>query len=292
MMGLILGCICNIVLDYLFIMVFHWGVAGAAWATIIGRALNAVIYICYLFRMKTVKLNKKIFFKSFAYFFRVTKLGLSSFINQILVVIIIGVQNNLLKEYGALSDYGAEIPMTALGVTMKLFNIVMAVLIGLSGGSQPIWGYNYGSGRRDRVKKTFIYSSLVGTIIMVIIFAIFQIFPEPVISIFGHEDALYTAFSVKCLKIYLFALPLFAVRMMIASLFQAVGRPYLSAILSLSKQIIIQLPAMIIFSSIMGVEGVLWAGPVSDILSVLFAVITLLCVRKSIFTITEKEVGK
>ena len=289
MIGLILGCIINIVLDYLFIMVFHWGVAGAAWATIIGQAVNAIMYMVYVFRLKTVKLNKKIFAQSFSYFFKVTKLGISSFINQILIVIIIGVQNNLLKEYGALSDYGAEIPMTALGVTMKLFNIVMAVLIGLSGGSQPIWGYNYGSGRRDRVKKTFIYSSLVGTAVMLIVFAIFQIFPEPIISIFGHEDALYTDFSVKCLKIYLLALPLFALRMMIASLFQSVGKPYLSAFLSLSKQIIIQLPLMILLASFMGVDGVLWAGPISDVLSVLFAVIALLAVGKKIFAPNEHE---
>ena len=292
MVGLILGCITNIILDYLFIMEFGWGVAGAAWATIIGQGVNAVIYIVYLFKLKTVKLSKNIFVLSFKRFFKVAKLGLSSFIKKILVVIIIGFQNNLLKTYGAQSEYGAEIPMTALGVTMKLFNIVMAVLIGLSGGSQPIWGYNYGSGRRDRVKKTFVYSSLVGTVVMVVIFAIFQLFPEPVISIFGNEDALYTDFSVKCLKIYLLALPLFALRMMIASLFQAVGKPYLSAILSLSKQIIIQLPAMIILSSVMGVEGVLWAGPISDVLSVLFAVITLVCVGKSIFTISEKEESK
>ena len=104
------------------------------------------------------------------------KLGISSFINQSLVVILVTVQNNLLKRYGAISEYGAEIPMTALSVTMKLFNIIFAVLIGLSGGSQPIWGYNYGSGNRDRVKKAFVNSTAVGTAVMIVAFAIFQIF--------------------------------------------------------------------------------------------------------------------
>lgn len=291
MVGLISGCVANIVLDYLFIMHFNWGVKGAALATIIGQAINAVIYIVYLFKLKTVKLNKKIIAQSFnlKYFLRVAKMGASSFINQALIVIIIGAQNNLLKTYGAQSVYGPEIPMTALGVTMKLFNIIMAVLIGLSGGSQPIWGYNYGSGRKDRVRKTFFYSCLVGTIVMVIAFAVFQLFPEQVVSIFGHEDALYTEFSVKCLKIYLFALPLFAVRMMVSSLLQSVGKPFWAAFLSLSKQIMLQLPAMFILSSIMGVDGVLWSGPLSDVLSFILSIIVLLSVGKKVFKVEEKS---
>lgn len=283
MVGLIAGCVTNIVLDYLFIMVFNLGIAGAAWATIIGQAVNAIIYGFYLFKLKTVTLNKKVFKDSFKNFFNVCKLGLSSFINQALVVIIIGLQNNLLKEYGAQSKYGPEIPMTALGVTMKLFNIVMAVLIGLSAGSQPICGYNYGSGQRDRVKKTFIYSSAVGTLVMIVAFAIFQLFPEQVISIFGHENELYTEFSVKCLKIYLLLLPITAIRMLGSSLLQSVGKAYTAAFLSLSKQIIIQVPAMFILASVMGIDGILWAGPLSDAVSFIMTVVVIFISGKTIF---------
>ncbi len=289
MIGLIAGCITNIVLDYLFIIVFHWGIAGAAWATIIGQAVNAVIYFVYLFRLKTVEINKRVFVESRKKFFVVAKLGISSFINQSLVVLIIGIQNNLLKTYGAQSEYGAEIPMTALGVTMKLFNILMAILIGLSSGSQPIWGYNYGSGRRDRVKKTFIYASIAGTVIMTIAFALFQLFPEPIVSIFGHSDALYTEFSVKCLKIYLIALPLFAVRMLISSLLQAVGKPYFAAGLSLLKQIIAQIPAMFLLAPLMGVDGILWAGPISDVISFVVSVAFLIVLSKKIFSTSGKR---
>ncbi len=289
MIGLIAGCITNIVLDYLFIIVFHWGIAGAAWATIIGQAVNAVIYFVYLFRLKTVEINKRVFVESRKKFFVVAKLGISSFINQSLVVLIIGIQNNLLKTYGAQSEYGAEIPMTALGVTMKLFNILMAILIGLSSGSQPIWGYNYGSGRRDRVKKTFIYASIAGTVIMTIAFVLFQLFPESIVSIFGHSDALYTEFSVKCLKIYLIALPLFAVRMLISSLLQAVGKPYFAAGLSLLKQIIAQIPAMFLLAPLMGVDGILWAGPISDVISFVVSVAFLIVLSKKIFSTSGKR---
>ena len=288
MIGLILGCVTNIVLDYLFVIVFKWGVKGAAWATVIGQALNAAMYIIYLFRLKHVKLNKQIFKESISCFFKVAKLGISSFINQSLVVILVTVQNNLLKTYGAMSEYGAEIPMTALNVTMKLFNIIFAVLIGLSGGSQPIWGYNYGSGNRDRVKKAFIYSTVAGTAVMIVAFAIFQIFPEQVVSIFGHEDQTYVDFSVKCLKIYLSMLPLFAVRMLTSSLLQSVGKPFLGAFIAFSKQILIQLPAMLILAPISGVEGILWAGPISDVVSFVFAIIVLLVTARNIFTPVKK----
>lgn len=283
MIGLILGCVTNIVLDYLFVIVWGWGVAGAAWATVIGQALNAIMYVVYLFRLKNVKLSKQIMLESIPSFFKVTKLGISSFINQSLVVILVILQNNLLKEYGALSKYGAEIPMTALGVTMKLFNIIMAVLIGLSGGSQPIWGYNYGSGQRDRVKKTFIYATVVGTVVMVTAFAIFQLFPEPVVSVFGHEDELYTEFSVLSLKIYLCALPIFAIRMLTSSLLQSVGKSILGAFISFSKQVLIQIPAMYILAPKYGVIGILWSGPISDVVSCLFSVIILLFNAKDIF---------
>ena len=295
MAGLIVGCVANIILDPIFILVFDMGVAGAAIATIIGQALNAIIYLLYIPRLKTVKLSKKVFKESPSAVLKVFNLGLSSCINQALIVIIIGVQNNLLKKYGALSDYGAEIPMTALGVTMKLFNIIMAVLIGLSGGSQPIWGYNYGSGQKDRVKKTFFYSVSIGTIVMLIAFGVFQLFPEQVVSIFGNEDALYVDFSVKCLKIYLLLLPLNAIRMIGGSLLQATGNALWASFLALSKQILIQLPAMILLPLLpifdLAVDGVLWAGPISDLLSCLLTIVVLLVKAKKLFKTVPMQEG-
>lgn len=288
MIGLISGCACNIVLDYLFVIVIPLGVEGAAIATVIGQGLNSALYIAYLFKLKTVKLNKRIFKESPKSVLKVVQLGVSSFVNQILVVIIIGIQNNLLKVYGAQSVYGPEIPMTALGVTMKLFNIVMAVLIGLSSGSQPIWGFNYGSGQHDRVKKTLFCSMGVATAIISVVFVIFQLFPAQVVSIFGNQDALYTEFSVKCLKIYLLLLPVSGVRMLGSSFLQAVGKPLPATILSISKQIAIQVPAMFLLTSAMGVDGVLWSGPVSDLVSFILTIIVLFIVCRRIFKKEQK----
>ncbi|MBQ7408911.1 MAG: MATE family efflux transporter [Clostridia bacterium] len=289
MMGLIVGCVTNIVLDALFILVFKWGIAGAAWATIIGQGANALIYFLYVFKFKTIKITKSTFKSFFKTLPKIVGMGISSFINQAVVVIIVAVQNNLLKTYGAMSEYGAEIPMTALGVTMKVFNIVIAIIIGLNSGAQPILGYNYGSGKHDRVKRTFLYTLLFGTGITVIALIIFQLFPETVVSIFGNEDPLYTDFSVLCLKVYLLAVPLNSVKMIAGAFFQSVGKPFLASVLSLSKQIAIQVPLVILLPMRFGVKGVLYSGPVSDIASFILTAILFAVTYKGIFNKKEKQ---
>lgn len=161
----------------------------------------------------------------------------------------------------------AEIPMTALGVTMKIFSILMAILIGLGSGAQPIFGYNYGAGKYDRVKDTFKYTMGLSVASMCVAWIIFQVAPEPIVSIFGNDSEMYTQFSVRCLKIFLLALPLGGVPMMSSNFFQSVGKPMQASIISLSKQVFFMIPLVLILPRFMGVEGVLWAGCWSDVLS-------------------------
>ena len=267
MVGLLAGCIINIILDPIFIFVFHMGVKGAALATIIGQLANAVLAILYLPRMKTVKLNKTVFSAWKKAFPSVVSLGTSSFISQFVLVIAMAVQNNVLVRYGAMSEYGAEIPMTALGVTMKIFSILSAVLIGLATGAQPILGYNYGACKYDRVKTTFRYTMTLSVATMCVAWLLFHLIPEPIVSIFGTDSVLYTRFSVRCLKIFLMAIPLGAVQMMSSTFFQSVGKPMPASVISLSKQVFFMIPMSVILPRFLGVDGVLWAGCFSDILA-------------------------
>ncbi len=273
MVGLMAGCLINIVLDPLFIFVFHMGVKGAALATIIGQFANAVIALVYLPRMKTVKLNRAVFSGWKKAFPSVVSLGTSSFISQFVLVIAIAVQNNVLVRYGAMSEYGAEIPMTALGVTMKIFSILSAVLIGLATGAQPIFGYNYGAGKFDRVKTTFRYTMALSIGTMCVAWLLFQLVPKPIVSIFGTDSEMYTRFSVRCLKIFLMAIPLGAVQMMSSNFFQSVGKPVPASVISLSKQVFFMIPMTLILPRFMGVDGVLWAGCFSDILAFLLCLL-------------------
>lgn len=292
MVGLMTGCIINIILDPTFIFIFHMGVKGAALATILGQLANAVIAILYLPRMKTIKLTRETFSGWLKTLPTVLNLGTSSFISQFVVVIAIAVQNNVLVQYGAMSEYGAEIPMTALGVTMKIFSILMAILIGLGSGAQPIFGYNYGAGKYDRVKTTFRYTMTLSILAMCVAWVLFQLFPEPIVSIFGTDSEMYTKFSVRCLKIFLMAVPLGAVQMMSSNFFQSLGKPAQASIISLSKQVFFMIPLVLILPRFMGVEGVLWAGCFSDVLAFLLCLVLYKLYWKKLFAVPQAQVER
>ncbi len=275
MTGMLIGCITNIILDPVFIFVFHLGVKGAAWATIIGQLLNAVFYIIYLFRLKSIKLGKTDFALDIAIVKKIVSLGMSSFFMQIAGTVVIAIQNNLLVKYGAKSVYGSDIPMAALGITMKTSQLITSIALGIASGVQPILGYNYGSGQYDRVKQAFKLSLSSCTAIMFIALFIFQIFPETIINIFGQESELYMEFAVKCFRIYLLACFMIPAGMVIGIFYQAIGKPIPSMVLSLSRQIIFLIPSMFILSAFMGIDGILWAGPVSDALSGILSLIVI-----------------
>lgn len=284
MIGLFAGTIINVVLDPIFIFIFHWGVKGAAFATILGQFANAVLNIYYFSKkMKNVSLNRFVFRKSISYIPRVSKLGISSFITQMALVVAMATRNNVLVTYGAQSKYGPDIPVTTLGITMKTFAIIMSIVIGLSAGAQPIFGYNYGSGKYDRVKKTFKLVAVLSTIICTVAFFLAQFKPMAIISIFGSESDLYNEFAIKCMRIYLMLIPTVGIQIMSGIFFQALGYPVQASILSLSKQIIFQLPVTILLPVFMGVEGVLWAGPVSDVLAFTTMIVMFLIYWKKIF---------
>lgn len=285
MIGLFAGTIINVVLDPIFIFVFHWGVKGAAFATILGQFANAVLNIYYFSKkMRNVSLNRFVFRKSISYIPRVSKLGISSFITQMALVVAMATRNNVLVTYGAQSKYGPDIPVTTLGITMKTFAIIMSIVIGLSAGAQPIFGYNYGSGKYDRVKKTFKLVAVLSTIICTVAFFLAQFKPMAIISIFGSESDLYNEFAIKCMRIYLMLIPTVGIQIMSGIFFQALGYPVQASILSLSKQIIFQLPVTILLPVFMGVEGVLWAGPVSDVLAFTTMIVMFLIYWKKIFS--------
>lgn len=283
MVGLMIGCVINIILDPIFIFILHMGVKGAALATILGQFANAILLIVYMRRMKTIKLNKKAFAGWKEAIRSVISLGTSSFFSQFVTVVSMAVQNNVLVRYGALSEYGAEIPMTALGITMKIFSILIAVIVGLVTGAQPILGYNYGAGKYDRVKATFRYVMTICVVSMCVALVIFQIFPGPIVSIFGTDSELYTRFSIRCLKIFLMAIPLGGAVIITGNFFQSVGKPVPASVLSLSKQLIFMIPMSLILPRFLGVDGVLWAGCFSDIFAFILCLVMLKLNWKKIF---------
>lgn len=258
------GAILNTILDPVFIFVFHMGVTGAAIATVLGQIVSTVLTLLYLRRCKAVRLTPDCLVPRPKLCLKLCSLGISSFFLQLAATIVIAVMNNVLVRYGAASRYGSEIPMTTLGITMKINQIITGIVIGISVGAQPIIGYNTGAGKWNRARKTYFLAVGWSTVVMAAGTAVFQLFPEAIIGIFGSESALYQEFAVKSLTIFLLLITLNGFQLCTGVFFQAIGKPVQATLVSLSRQVLFLLPALLILPHFLGVEGALWAGPVGD----------------------------
>ena len=206
---------------------------------------------------------------------------IASGVVSVLYTVLAFVSNNLLTQYGALSPYGPDIPLTTFSLCMKVSMIAFSVGIGVASGSQPIIGFNYGARKFDRVKKTFLLSAGICTAITVVSWVIFQCFPLQLIRLFVTESALYEEFAVQCFHVYLLLTFLNGLQMCTSVFFQAIGQPVKAAVASMSKQFLFILPAMLILTRLTGVEGVLWSGPTADALAFLLcAALCLWEIRK------------
>lgn len=278
MFAMMIGAILNTILDPIFIFIFHWGVEGAALATILSQFVGFLCNLAYLFKFKNIRLEKSSFAIKGRMIGRITSLGFASCFNNLTSTVVAMVSNNLLTKYGELSEFGPDIPITTFGLCMKVSMIAFSIGIGVASGSQPILGFNYGAKKYKRVKQTFLLSAGICTIITFVAWIIFQCFPLQLIRIFGTESELYEKFAVQCFHIYLLLTFLNGVQMCAGVLFQAIGQPMKAAVASLSKQLIFYVPSMLIISKFLGLTGILWAGPVADVLA--FILSGFLCIRE------------
>ena len=277
MMSMVLGAVLNTILDPIFIFVFNMGVEGAAIATIFSQLVTFVLNVLYIKKFKSIKLNKEASELKFNVVRKVVALGISSFITQMSFVFVVAVENNLLAKHGLDSKYGPEIPITVLGIVMKINQILNSIIVGITVGTQPIFGYNYGAKKFDRVKEALKKVLGISVIISTVAFILFQTIPDKLISIFGSGDELYMEFACITFRTYLLLCIFNGIQIPSGIFFQAIGKSSRSAILSLSRQIILLIPAMIILSNSYGLMGVLYGGPVADgiafVLSLIFLVI-------------------
>ena len=289
MFSMIVGAVINTIFDPIFIFVFHMGVRGAAIATVMGQIASFVVSVVYMPRFKTLHFDRSVFKPAAKTCTSILTFGISSFITQFAITIVMALTNNLLASYGAASVYGSEIPLTATGIVMKVNQILISILVGIAVGTQPIIGFNYGAKDFMRVKKALDIALVVSEIISIIAFLIFQFAPMSVVSLFGSEEGLYNEFAVMAFRIFLLLCPLTGFQTVVAVYLQAVGKPMKSAVLSLSRQIIFFVPAALILPMFMGVTGVLWTGPVADGLAFVLSVALLAYERKQLHRISAKK---
>ena len=276
MTSMVTGAILNIILDPIFIFIFKMGVEGAAIATVISQIVTFMMNIIYIKKFKSVKVGKEEFKLKLNVLQKVSTLGISSFITQISIVLVIAVENNLLGKYGASSKFGSEIPITVFGIVMKISQILNSVIIGIAAGSQPILGYNYGAGKFDRVKQTLKIVLGTSLVISALAFMLFQTIPHKLIAIFGSGDELYMEFACIAFRTYLMLCICNGIQIPSGIFFQAIGKSAKSAILSLSRQVLFLIPAMVLLGEALGIKGFLYSGPFADGLAFIIAGILLI----------------
>ncbi len=267
MISNISGCLLNVVLDAWFVLGLGWGVAGAAWATIIGQILNFVLAVAYIPRLKGIEFKREYAMLNGKTLFSFLPLGISSFFTQFGSTIVVICMNNLTVKYGLQSVYGPDIPLAAFGIVMKVNSIIISVMVGLGIGSQPIVGYNYGARNFRRVKETYLKTIVIGLAVGVVGWACFQLFTQSIVNLFGQESELYNQFALKCFHIFLSVIFLTGFIIPSGIFFQSIGKPTKAMICTLTRQLIYFLPAAFVLGHFMGIEGLLYAGPVGDILA-------------------------
>jgi putative MATE family efflux protein len=265
----ILSAVVNIVLDYLFIFVFHWGIKGAAWATAIGQGSSAVWVLAFFVSGRGVlKLRLRHLRPNLAIMRRIAAIGVAPFAMQLGFSAVMVVLNWLIL------DLGGDIAVAAFGVVNRVVMLVLMPVIGISQGAQPIIGYNFGAEKPRRVVETVMKATVAASAICVVSFLAAEFFADGIIRLFGDEPQMIET-GRTALRIFVAVLPLVGVQIIGANYFQAVDKASYAVVFSLLRQIIVLIPAAFLLSRFWGLTGVWVAGPASDLASV---VITALCV--------------
>lgn len=270
---MVVGAIVNTILDPLFIFVFHWGIFGAALATVLGQIFSFILAIRYLWHFKTIHFEKRSFLLNLRESLKTCAMGISSSSNQIAITFVQIILYNSLTYYGAKTVYGTDIPLAACGIVMKTNAIILSIVVGISQGAQPIIGFNYGAKQYPRVREAYLLAVKWNLIISAIGFCLFQCFPQFIISLFGNGDKLYLEFAVLFMRIFLFMVVVNGVQLLSSSFFTAIGKALKGALLALTRQVFFLIPLILVLPLRFGIMGVLFAGPIADFLAFMLSVV-------------------
>ncbi len=279
MLCMVAGAIVNTILDPVFIFIFDWGVFGAALATILGQILSFFLVLRYLWHFQTIRFNKSCFRLDIRDMFKTFAMGISSCVNQLAITLVQIVLNNSLTYYGALSVYGEDIPLASCGIVMKTNAILLAVIIGISQGVQPIIGFNYGAEKYKRVREAYLLAIRWNLIVSAVGFCAFQFFPKYIIALFGKGDGLYYEFAILFMRTFLFMVLINGVQLLSSNFFTAIGKAMKGLLLSLTRQVFFLIPLILILPLRFGLPGVLLAGPAADFAAF---VLSVFLVRKEL----------
>lgn len=281
----LVGAVLNTILDALFVFGLNLGMSGAALATIIGQIVSGALAIWYLMHGKTVTIRRENLRVKWKNVTRIASLGMAPCSNQVAMMVVQIIMNQSLKHYGSHSIYGENIPIACAGIITKVNMIFMSFVIGLSQGLQPIASFNYGAGKKGRVKEAYIKAISIGAVLAVIAFFMFQFFPRQIISIFGDGSELYYQFAIRYFHVFLFFTFVNFMQPITSNFFTAIGKPKVGSFLALTRQILFLLPLILLFPLFLEIDGIMYAGPVADCLA---AVVCFIMVYRELRNFNQK----
>ena len=273
MISTLAGAVLNIILDPVFIFGCHWGMMGAAVATVIGQVVTAVLSVWYLLHMKITRPEKGDYRLKGTICGRTLTLGMTSFLSQISLVAAMAAINNMIRKYGALDpvfgqEQYAQIPMAVVGIV-----IVISIVVGMAAGCIPIVGFNMGAGKSARVKELFTKLLLAEAAVGAVALVLVEVFPRRLIALFGaaNESVYYTDFAVKSFRIYLCMIILACVNKACFIFLQAMGKAGESTALSMVREVVFGVGFALLLPRFFGLDGVLYSMPMSDLLTFVIA---------------------
>lgn len=287
MILLVVGAIINIILDPILIFTFNMGVKGGAIATVIGQIVSCIMALVYIPKIKSVKLEKSDF-KLDKSITRTLGLGLSSFITQATVLALFVFMNNIMTKYGATSKFGSDIPLSVYGVISKINSLYISTILGISIGSQPIIGFNYGAGNYSRVRETLKKVLVINMIVGIIFNTIFFLFPTELAGIFISKTDpsydLFMEFAVLMCRSFLLVCCLNFLEMTTSIVVQSLGNVKKATAVSFIRQIILFIPIALILCILCkkGIYGALYAGCISDSMTFVISIFILLSEYKKL----------
>lgn len=269
MMIIVMAVVVNAILNALFIFVFKWGIAGAAWATVIAQLLATIFEIVYFsrksnpihFKTFALKLDSKVVKSIFA-------IGMAPFLLNIGTSIVVVFLNN------ALMQYGGDLYVGAFGIANRILMVIAMITFGLTLGMQPIVGFNYGARNVDRVKQVVKLTIVWATVCTTAGAFAGIIFPQTIASIFTTDPKLI-GIAEHSLRIVFIGFPIVGFQIVAANFFQSIGMASRAIIQSVLRQMVLLLPFLLIFPKFWGTTGIWASMPASDILASLVAVVLL-----------------
>lgn len=259
----LIGAVFNIILNYVFIFIFGWGMKGSAFATILAQMISALWVIGYFATGRSlVKIRLANLRPQWAVLSGIMGIGFGQFAMQIAASVQQVVLNN------TLTAYGGDMALSAIGIVMSIATLLFMPVLGVAQGAQPLIGYNYGARLYKRVVDTWKLAVLAGTGIVLVGYLVLHIWPEQLVGMFSEGDTELIAFTTHAMLIYMALIPLVGFQTVSTTYFQAVGKARQAAVLSLSRQILFFIPLLLILPRYWGAEGVWRAAPIADALAI------------------------